>query len=133
LTGFASRLKALHRLSEKERAIMIAGWFITILFLIIECSPILVKLISERSPYDQRINQLELQYSLANLKETTIQKLATESKLSFENKTAGYRVTEMIEAENEVFAHALRREKEQLLRKDEGWFTLLKKRRIFDF
>lgn len=133
LTGFASRLKALHRLSSKEEAIKIAGWFITILFLIIECSPILVKLISERSPYDQRINQIELEYALANLKETTIQKLATDSRLSFENKTAGFRVTEMIDAENEVFAHALRREKEQLLQKQEGWFTLLKRRRIFDF
>lgn len=56
LTGFASRLKALHRLSAKEEAIRIAGLFITILFLIIECSPILVKLISERTPYDQRID-----------------------------------------------------------------------------
>jgi hypothetical protein len=133
LTGFASRLKALHRLTIKEEAILLAGWFITILFLIIECSPILVKLISERSPYDQRINQLELEYELANLKETTIQKLATDSRLSFENKTAGFRVSEMIDAENEVFAHALRREKDQLMQKQEGWFTLLKRRRIFDF
>jgi hypothetical protein len=39
----------------------------------------------------------------------------------------------MINAVNEVFAHALRREKEQLMSKNEGWFTLLKKRRIFDF
>ncbi len=133
LTGFASRLKALHRLSSTEEAILWAGWFITILFLIIECSPILVKLISERTPYDQRLNQLESTYHLANLKETTIQKLATDSQLSFENKTAGFRVTEMIEAENEVFAHALRREKEELMSRQEGWFSLLKKRRIFDF
>lgn len=133
LTGFASRLKALHRLSSTEEAIMIAGWFITILFLIIECSPILVKLISERSPYDQRINELETQYQLANLKATTVSKLATESLLNFENKTAGYRVSEMINAENEVFAHALRKEKEELMSRNEGWFALLKKRRIFDF
>jgi Domain of unknown function (DUF4407) len=133
LTGFASRLKALHRLSTKEEAIMMAGWFITILFLIIECSPILVKLISERSPYDQRLNQLETEYHLVNLKNTTISKLATDSQLTFENKTAAFRVTEMIDAENEVFAHALRREKEDLMSRREGWFTLLKKRRIFDF
>jgi hypothetical protein len=133
LTGFASRLKALHRLSNTEEAILWAGWFITILFLILECSPILVKLISERTPYDQRLNQLETAYDLANLKETTIQKLATDSQLTFENKTAGFRVTEMIDAENEVFAHALRREKEDLMQRKEGWFSLLKKRRIFDF
>ncbi|MBK8624764.1 MAG: DUF4407 domain-containing protein [Saprospiraceae bacterium] len=133
LTGFASRLKALHRLSASEEAIRIAGIFITILFLIIECSPILVKLISERTPYDQRIDTLETEYHLANLKSTTISRLATDSQLTFENKTAGFRVSEMINAENEVFAHALRKEKEDLMARNEGWFTLLKKRRIFDF
>ena len=133
LTGFASRLKALHRLSEREEAIKIAGLFITILFLIIECSPILVKLISEKSPYDQRVDILETEYYLANLKATTISRLSTESQLTFENKTAGFRVTEMVNAENEIFAHALRSEKEQIMNKQEGWFTLLRKRRIFDF
>lgn len=133
LTGFASRLKALHRLSASEDAIRIAGFFITILFLIIECAPILVKLISERTPYDQKLETLENEYHLANLKTTTITKLATESQLSFENKTAGFRVSEMINAENEVFAHALRKEKEALMAQNQGWFTLLKKRRIFDF
>jgi hypothetical protein len=133
LTGFASRLKALNRLSVREEAIKIAGFFITLLFLLIECSPILVKLISERSPYDQRLDILETEYRLAHLKNTTISKLATDSQLSFENKTAGFRLTEMINAENEVFAHALRHEKEELMAKKEGWFTLLRKRRIFDF
>jgi hypothetical protein len=133
LTGFASRLKALDRLSSKEDAIYMAGLFITILFLIIECAPILVKLISERTPYDQRIDTLETEYHLANLKLTTLSKLATDSQIIFENKTAGFRTTEMIDAENEVFAHALRREKELIMEKKEGWFTLLKKRRIFDF
>ena len=133
LTGFASRLKALHRLSSADDAIRIAGIFISILFLIIECAPILVKLISERTPYDQRIDTLETEYHLANLKQTTIAKLATDSQLTFENKTAGFRVTEMINAENEVFAHALRKEKEELMSRNEGWFTMLKKRRIFDF
>ncbi len=133
LTGFASRLKALHRLSSTEEAIRIAGFFITILFLIIECSPILVKLISERTPYDQRLDTLETEYHLANLKSTTISKLSADSQLTFENKTAGFRVSEMINAENEVFAHALRREKEDLMSRNEGWFSLLKKRRIFDF
>jgi hypothetical protein len=132
LTGFASRLKALHRLSEREEAIHIAGLFITILFLLIECAPILVKLISERTPYDQRLETLETAYYLANLKQTTLARLATDSQLTFENKTAGFRISEMINAENEVFAHALRKEKEDIMSKNEGWFTLLKKRRIFD-
>jgi hypothetical protein len=132
LTGFASRLKAMHRLSEREDAIWAASIFITLLFLIIECAPILVKLISEKTPYDQRLNTLETEYYLANLKQNTISKLVTDSQLTFENKTAGFRVAAMIEAENEVFAHAIRQEKENIMSKNEGWFTLMKKRRIFD-
>ena len=133
LTGFASRMKALKRLSAKEEAIYYTGIFITLLFLLIECAPILVKLISERTPYDQRLEILENAYYLANLKDVTLSKLAVDSKIQFENKTAGYRITEMINAENEVFAHALRKEKESLMGQNEGWFQLLKKRRIFDF
>jgi hypothetical protein len=133
LTGFASRLKALHRLSSKEEAIKIAGLFLTILFLLIECSPILVKLISERTPYDQRIDTLETDYRLANLKAVTLSNLDADSRINFENKTAGFRLSEMINAENEIFAHALRKEKEEIMERKEGWFTLLKKRRIFDF
>lgn len=133
ITGFASRLKAMHRLSSNEDAIRTASIFITFLFLIIECAPIFVKLISERTPYDQRLDMLETEYHLANLKNNTISKLATDSQLTFENKTAGFRVTEMINAENEIFAHAIRKEKETIINKNEGWFTLLKKRRIFDF
>ena len=132
LTGFASRLKAMHRLSSKEEAIHIAGIFITLLFLIIECAPILVKLISEKTPYDQRLDILETEYHLANLKHNTLAKLATDSQLTFENKTGGFRVSEMINAENEVFAHAIRKEKENIISKNESWFTLMKKRRIFD-
>ncbi|MCC7444862.1 MAG: DUF4407 domain-containing protein [Saprospiraceae bacterium] len=132
LTGFASRLKAIHRLSSKEEAIHIAGIFITLLFLIIECAPILVKLISEKTPYDQRLDILETEYHLANLKHNTLAKLATDSQLTFENKTGGFRVSEMINAENEVFAHAIRKEKENIISKNESWFTLMKKRRIFD-
>ncbi len=132
LTGFASRLKAMHRLSDREDAIWAASIFITLLFLIIECAPILVKLISEKTPYDQRLNTLETEYYLANLKQSTISKLVTDSQLTFENKTAGFRVAAMIEAENEVFAHAIRQEKENIMSKNEGWFTLMKKRRIFD-
>jgi hypothetical protein len=75
----------------------------------------------------------EYQYQLENLKQNTLSRLATESKIEFENKTAGFRIAETINAENEVFAHALRKEKEQIIGQSEGWFTLLRKRRIFDF
>ncbi|MEQ8471722.1 MAG: DUF4407 domain-containing protein [Marinoscillum sp.] len=52
LTGLASRLEALDRLTSKSSAIALAHWFIMLLFLVVETSPIFVKLVSQRGPYD---------------------------------------------------------------------------------
>ncbi len=52
LTGFAARLEALERVAARSPIIHIASIFIMLLFIAIECAPILVKLMSTRSPYD---------------------------------------------------------------------------------
>lgn len=52
LTGLASRIEALDRLTHKSQAIAWAHWFIMLLFLAVETAPIFVKLISSRGPYD---------------------------------------------------------------------------------
>ncbi len=52
LTGLASRIEALDRLTQESKAIAVAHWFILLLFLAVETAPIFVKLISNRGPYD---------------------------------------------------------------------------------
>lgn len=52
LTGLASRIEALDRLTRKSSAIWTAHWFIMLLFLAVETAPVFVKLISQRGPYD---------------------------------------------------------------------------------
>ncbi len=52
LTGLASRIEALDRLTKKSSAINMAHLFIMLLFLVVETSPIFVKLFSPRGPYD---------------------------------------------------------------------------------
>lgn len=52
LTGLASRIEALDRLTDKSSAISVAHWFILLLFLAVETAPVFVKLISQRGPYD---------------------------------------------------------------------------------
>lgn len=52
LTGLASRIEALDRLTSKSSAIHIANWFVMLLFLVVETAPIFVKLVSQRGPYD---------------------------------------------------------------------------------
>ena len=57
--GLASRLEALGRLTDKSQVMQIADWFIMLLFIAIECSPILVKLMSSGGPYDFRLQEYE--------------------------------------------------------------------------
>lgn len=133
LNGFASRMKALHRLNTKEEIIRYTGFFLTLLFLLIECAPIIVKLISERTPYDYKLERLENMYAMQNTLEVERNTLQTKSTVDFEKKTAGFRTFEKINAENEVFAHALLKEKENLINQNKSWIELLKKKRIFDF
>jgi hypothetical protein len=52
LNGPAARIDALSRLTEKSSAIWWADWFIILLFIAIETSPVLVKLISPKGPFD---------------------------------------------------------------------------------
>ncbi len=55
LGGIASRLEALSRLEQSSVAIFWASLFIVILFIAVECAPVLVKLMSPEGPYDQLI------------------------------------------------------------------------------
>ena len=50
--GPAARMEALTRLGIKSNAIWLANIFIMLLFIVIEISPILVKLMTQKGPYD---------------------------------------------------------------------------------
>ena len=65
LTGLASRLEALDRISKKSSAIATAHWFIMLLFLAVETAPVFVKLISQRGPYDFVLKKEEYGYEAA--------------------------------------------------------------------
>ncbi|MEO0725642.1 MAG: DUF4407 domain-containing protein [Bacteroidota bacterium] len=63
--GLAARTEALSRLARQSDAIAWASLFVMLLFVAVETAPILVKLISPRSPYDHLIAEHEQQYELA--------------------------------------------------------------------
>lgn len=65
LTGLASRIEALDRLTDKSSAINTAHWFILLLFLAVETAPIFVKLISQRGPYDYVLKKEEYGFEAA--------------------------------------------------------------------
>jgi hypothetical protein len=65
LTGLASRIEALDRLTEKSTAVWAAHWFIILLFLAVETAPGFVKRISQRGPYDFVLKKEEYGYEAA--------------------------------------------------------------------
>lgn len=56
LDGFAARLEAIDRITTRSSAIFIAHIFILLLFIVIETAPVVVKLISNKGPYDNLLN-----------------------------------------------------------------------------
>ncbi len=65
LTGLASRSEALSRLTDKSTAIWVSHWFILFLFLAVETAPVIVKLISQRGPYDFVLKKEEYGFEAA--------------------------------------------------------------------
>lgn len=59
--GFLGRLHAIARMSERDRAIKWTNYFIILLFVFIESSPMIVKLLSRRGVYDILLEYHEYQ------------------------------------------------------------------------
>jgi hypothetical protein len=64
-TGFAARLEALGRLTDKNWSLWLANIFIILLFIAIETAPVMVKLISSKGPYDYMLETEEYNHELA--------------------------------------------------------------------
>jgi hypothetical protein len=114
LSGFASRIEAMDRISSKSYAIYIAGIFIMLLFIAIETSPILIKLISERSPYDFVLDKLEVEYEMDHKETTFMTKNTVFNKIDLEKNITKHQTQQEIEAENELFTHAMKTEVERI-------------------
>ncbi len=69
LNGPAARMDALSRLTEKSAAIQWADWFIILLFIAIETSPVVVKLISPKGPFDNLLKIEEHRYYVKEVEE----------------------------------------------------------------
>ena len=57
--GLLARLQAMSDLSSGSKSVMLASWFILLLFITIESAPIIVKLLSARGPYDDMLEAEE--------------------------------------------------------------------------
>lgn len=119
--GLAARLDALSRLSSKSLAIFFASIFITLLFIAVETAPILVKLISYRSPYDYVLHQQEYVFEMANLEQTTLLNNKVKNKLKFDTETSAHRAQANIAAEKAVIDQKLKETLESLKERSFDW------------
>ena len=131
LSGFAARLEALDRLSDKSSIIYLASIFIMLLFIAIETAPIFVKLISERSPYDYVLDKHEFAYVMNHKSITQLLQERTQNALDFETKTGRYKTNLAIEAEKEISREVLKEHLESLKSEPLVWKDLLKKGKLF--
>ena len=81
--GMAAQLEALRILGEENRPIFIANIFIMLLFIMLECTPIIVKLIAPRGPYDELLEIREHYYKNHNLEKIAEMDHATHEKLKY--------------------------------------------------
>jgi hypothetical protein len=88
--GFAARIDALSRLTQRSMAIYWASIFIMLLFVAVETAPIMVKLISQRSPYDYLLHQKEQIFEMDNFEKTTLLSNNTKNKVRLETEIDDY-------------------------------------------
>lgn len=119
--GLAARLDALSRLSRKSIAIFWASIFITMLFIAVEAAPILVKLISYRSPYDFVLHQQEHVFEMANLEQTTLLSNGVKNKLKVDTEVGVHRAHALVEKEKAVIDQKLKDTLESLKNRSYDW------------
>lgn len=119
--GLAARMEALSRLTVNSKAILLASLFITLLFIAIETAPIMVKLISYRSPYDYVLHEHEHVFEMSNLEKTTLLSNTVKNRLRFDTETGTYLVTSKIAAEKALIDHKLKEKLETLKTRPYDW------------
>lgn len=119
--GLAARMEALGRLTATSKAILFASLFITLLFIAVETAPIMVKLISYRSPYDYVLHEHEHVFEMSNLEKTTLLSNTVKNKLRFDTETGVHLVTSRIAAEKALIDHKLKEKLESLKNRPYDW------------
>lgn len=112
--GMAARMEALDRLGQESNAIWLATIFITILFIAIETAPILVKLISQRSPYDHLLHEREFAFEMSNARNISSMSTTTNNAIHFETEVEQYRLASEIQLEKERIDHYIEESRAKL-------------------
>lgn len=122
--GLMARLEALGYLTQRSWTIWWSKWLITLLFLFIEIAPVLFKMMSERGPYDDIMEQKRYEVKLAQqLQRSRLNENANAAIIANRNNQEAFLTAEheknrqwlqqVVEAQNEIAAEAIMIWKEQ--------------------
>ena len=112
--GLAARMDALDRLGQQSEAIFLANIFLILLFIAVEAAPILVKLISYRSPYDYLLHEHEHVFQMAHLENTTNLSNAVKNTLTVNTQVGVHRSHAKVELEKAMIDAKLKEKLERL-------------------
>ena len=112
--GMAARMEALHRLGQESEAIWWASMMIMLLFVIVEVSPVLVKLISSKTAYDYLSLHKEHAIKMATQEEIAEANKQLQNRVQFETETNVYRTQMLIQLEKEMIDEFVARQRAEL-------------------
>jgi hypothetical protein len=124
--GFLSRFRSLSDLQDEDPSVYAVSWFILLLFVVIETSPIFVKLISNRGPYDDLLALEQLRTSaeakksytsIRNqlLRELDLEHEMVQAEMSVHQASSKESVEKLAEAQREINTARIQRWKEYQL------------------
>jgi hypothetical protein len=120
-SGFLGRLKALNNLAESNDSVKYANIFILILFIVIESSPMIVKLISRYGPYDKLLEATEAEKNYQTQSFLAEKKQEFSRRNTLENDLYKLYLEQKLEAEKENLKEVFRIKKLMNKRKLEKW------------
>lgn len=130
LDGFAAQLDALSRAGRRSDTIFWASIFITLLFICIEITPILAKLMTSRSPYDYVLQKHEHRYAVDNARIVSNLTMELDAELNYNRKTKLYQSNQLATAENELFRDGLAKKVAEEKEKSLTWAEVLRRNRL---
>lgn len=110
--GLAARIDALSQLARKSPAMNLANLFIILLFIAIETSPIFVKLISPKGPYDDLLHAHEHHIEVFTIEQMSKVNQKTNERLSIIVESGNNAVKEELEGNRNLMKRVVAAEAE---------------------
>lgn len=112
--NFITQLEAMGNLTSKNSTMALTSWMIMLLFLVIETAPILVKVLSKRGPYDEKLDATEYEVYIEESQKIDNLNRQVNEYLKLANDAAKISGSLKLEAEKDKLDIELRNNKELL-------------------